>query len=85
MGDSVTFRAVATVGNDVWGGGAGGMLFHSADGGEHWSRVPVQANGRASSGDIVRIEFTDTHDGVITTTTGETWTTSDSGATWRCQ
>ncbi|HVP51205.1 MAG TPA: zf-HC2 domain-containing protein, partial [Terriglobales bacterium] len=58
VGDGVTFRAVATVGSDVWAGGSGGMLFHSADGGEHWSRVPMLADGRALSGDIVRIEFT---------------------------
>jgi photosystem II stability/assembly factor-like uncharacterized protein len=45
----------------------------------------VQANGRAPSGDIVRIEFTDARDGVVATSTGETWTTSDAGATWQRQ
>ncbi len=37
----VTFRAVATVGNDIWAGGDDGALFHSPDGGEHWNKVPV--------------------------------------------
>jgi photosystem II stability/assembly factor-like uncharacterized protein len=83
IADGVSFRAIATVGSDVWAGGAGGVLFHSADSGEHWSRVRVQANDRALSGDIVRIEFTDTADGVVSTSTGEAWTTSDAGATWR--
>jgi len=85
VGDGVTFRAVATVGNDVWAGGSGSALFHSADGGEHWSRVPVDANGRTLSGDVVRIEFADAQNGVLTGSTGETWTTSDAGATWRLQ
>jgi hypothetical protein len=83
VADSVSFRAVATLGNEVWAGGSSGALFHSTDGGEHWARVRVQANGRALSGDIVRIEFTDTADGVVVTSTGETWTTSDAGVTWQ--
>ncbi len=85
VAEGVTFRAVAVVVNDVWAGGSGGALFHSADGGEHWARVRIQANGRTPSGDIVRIEFTDARDGVVATSTGETWTTSDAGATWRSQ
>ena len=85
IADGVSFRAVASVGGEVWAGGSGGALFHSADGGEHWSRVRVQENGRGLSGDIVRIEFTDARIGVVTTSTGETWTTSDAGAAWRRQ
>ena len=85
VGDGVTFRAVATVGSDVWAGGSGGALFHSADGGEHWSQVLVQAKDRAPSGDVVRIEFADAQNGTVTTSSGEVWTTSDAGATWRLQ
>jgi hypothetical protein len=81
----VTFRAVTTLGSDVWAGGSNGILYHSADGGERWSRVRVQANGRALGGDIVRIEFADAQNGVVTTSTGESWVTSDAGATWRWQ
>jgi photosystem II stability/assembly factor-like uncharacterized protein len=83
VAEGVSFRAVATVGDEVWAGGSSGALFHSTDGGEHWARVRVQANGHALSGDIVRIEFTDTADGVVATSSGETWTTSDAGVTWR--
>ena len=79
----VRFRALATVGQDVWAGGSGGALYHSTDNGEHWLLVPVQTNGRALSGDILRIEFADPKNGVVTASTGETWTTSDGGATWR--
>jgi hypothetical protein len=83
VADGVAFRAVATVGNDVWAGGSGSVLFHSADGGEHWSRVRVQADSRALSGDIVRIDFADIQNGVVTTSTGEAWMTPNGGATWR--
>jgi len=47
--------------------------------------VHVQANDRTPSGDIVRIEFADAQNGVVTTSTGETWRTSDAGLTWRWQ
>lgn len=85
IGDGVTFRAVATVGSDVWAGGSGAALFHSADGGEHWSQVPIQVKGRAPSGDIIRIEFADAQNGTVATSTNEIWTTSDAGTTWRSQ
>ena len=81
--DGITFRAVAVVLSDVWAGGTGGELFHSADAGEHWSRVRVEANGRVLSGDIIRIDFSDAQNGVMTTSTGETWTTSNAGADWQ--
>jgi len=85
VADGVTFRAVATVGSEVWAGGSGAQLFHSADGGEHWSQLLVQAKDRAPSGDVVRIEFADAQNGTVTTSSGEVWTTSDAGATWRLQ
>ncbi len=85
VADGVTFRAVSVAGHDVWVGGSRGALFHSADGGEHWSQVRVQTNDRALSGDIVRIEFPDAANGVVSTSTGETWRTLDAGASWRPQ
>lgn len=85
VADGVTFRAVSVAGHDVWVGGSRGALFHSADGGEHWSQVRVQTNDRALSGDIVSIEFPDAANGVVSTSTGETWRTLDAGASWRPQ
>ena len=85
VAEGVTFRAVAVVMTDVWAGGSGGALFHSTDSGEHWARARVQVNDRTLSGDIVRIELADAQNLVVTTSTAETWTTSDAGATWRPQ
>ena len=33
---AITFRAVSAVGNQVWAGGSGATLYHSADGGTTW-------------------------------------------------
>ncbi len=74
---TVTFRAVAAEGNQVWAGGSGGVLYHSTDAGAHWSRTgPI-----GLTGDITRI---DTNPSTVTilTSTGERWATSDAGANW---
>ena len=77
----IRFRAVAAAGSEVWAGGEGGALYHSSDSGAHWSRVPLPAE--LASATIVRLEFTDAAHGTLATSGGETWATSDAGATWR--
>ena len=79
IAEGVSFRAVSAVGEQVWAGGSGGALYHSADNGEHWSPVAIPG----LSGNVVRIEFTDPARGTVTTSTGETWATSDGGQSWR--
>ncbi len=81
----VSFRAVAVVGNDVWAGGDGGALFHSVDGGEHWSRVVLSADGHAETSAVVSIGFVTVSQGSIATEAGTKWTTSDRGQTWNKQ
>lgn len=77
------FRTVTATGVDVWAGGSNGALFHSLDGGNHWSRVVPSFFAATLTGDIVGIEFTDLQHGKITTSSGEVWTTADDGATWQ--
>ncbi len=79
------FRAVAANGADVWAGGVNGVLYHSADAGNHWSRVLPIPGIAAVAGDIVAVEFSDPQHGKIATSTGETWTTGDGGRTWQKQ
>ena len=79
------FRAVAVAGSDVWAGGSRGTLYHSLDGGNHWTQVVPASAGVSLTGDIVGLEFSDAQDGKITTSTGEIWTTSDQGQTWQKQ
>jgi len=79
------FRAVAANGADVWAGGSASMLYHSSDGGNHWSRVLPSGNGSVLTGDIVSVEFPDLLHGKITTSAPEVWTTPDNGQTWQKQ
>jgi Photosynthesis system II assembly factor YCF48 len=78
----VTFRVVAAVGNNVWAGGNGGALFHSSDGGQHWSKVSVAAGSKIETGAIVSIRFLDTEHGTVISESGSRWATIDGGATW---
>ena len=77
----IKFRTVAAAGSEVWAGGEGGALYHSSDSGAHWTRASLPAE--LASATIVRVEFTDARHGRLTTSAGETWATSDSGATWQ--
>jgi photosystem II stability/assembly factor-like uncharacterized protein len=76
------FRAVSANGLEVWAGGSAGMLYHSADGGQQWTRVVPSASGVSLTGDVVGIAFADPQHGKIQTSTFELWTTTDAGQTW---
>jgi len=81
----IVFRAVASNGMEVWAGGSAGELYHSTDAGTRWSRVTPSSAGVTLTGDIIGIDFPDALHGTITTSTPETWTTSDDGVTWQKQ
>jgi hypothetical protein len=79
------FRAVAANGPDVWAGGTAAALYHSSDAGAHWARVIPAWQSATLSGDILSLEFADAQNGRISTSTGEVWTTADSGQSWKKQ
>jgi hypothetical protein len=81
----IFFRAVTAAGNEVWAGGSNAALFHSTDGGNHWTRVLPSSSGVVLTGDVVTVEFADPQRGTVTTSTPETWNTSDGGQTWQKQ
>jgi hypothetical protein len=81
----VIFHAVAVMGSDVWAGGNGGALFHSPDGGEHWSKVSLTANSNVETGAIVSIRFDDPQHGIVASDSGARWATTDGGVTWTAQ
>jgi hypothetical protein len=83
--EEVTFRAVATVGGNVWAGGNSGALFHSSDGGDHFNQVVLAANGQTERGAIVSIHFDTVQQGSVTTDASATWTTYDGGQSWSKQ
>ena len=79
------FRAVAANGPDVWAGGTAAALYHSLDAGAHWARVTPSSDSGTLSGDILSMEFPDAQNGRVSTSTGEVWTTTDSGQSWKKQ
>jgi photosystem II stability/assembly factor-like uncharacterized protein len=70
---------------EVWAGGSGSALYHTLDGGNRWVRVVPSAGGAILIGDILSIQFSDSHDGTVTTSNAEVWITPDAGQTWRKQ
>ncbi|MGA7928188.1 MAG: YCF48-related protein [Candidatus Sulfotelmatobacter sp.] len=81
------FRAVSVSSNaaEVWAGGSGGALYHTLDGGNGWARVVPSDAGILLTGDIIAIQFSDSHNGIVTTSNAEVWTTLDAGQTWHKQ
>jgi Photosynthesis system II assembly factor YCF48/Putative zinc-finger len=79
----VTFRVVFAMGSTIWAGGKAGALFHSNDGGRHWSAVPLPRSARAIAGDIMSIQFADAAHGKVISSKGQTWTTTDGGQHWQ--
>ena len=76
---------LSAAGAEVWAGGVSGILYHSSDGGESWTRVVPAAAGVTLTGDIITVEFTDQQNGKLTTSHPETWTTADAGQSWQKQ
>ncbi len=83
VADAAVFHALATVGPEVWVGGAAGLLCHSKDSGAHWIRITPVADGAALTGDITGISFDDPPHGKLTTANGENWITTDGGQSWQ--
>jgi hypothetical protein len=71
------------MGSNIWAGGKAGALFHSNDGGRHWSAVPLPRSARAIAGDIMSIQFADAAHGKVISSKGQTWTTTDGGQHWQ--
>lgn len=82
---SPLFRAVAANGAEVWVGGSGGVLYHSQDAGDHWTRIVPASAGSALTGDILSLEFPDPQHGKVSTSAAEIWITADDGQTWQKQ
>ncbi|HWO29026.1 MAG TPA: carboxypeptidase regulatory-like domain-containing protein, partial [Candidatus Acidoferrum sp.] len=82
---ALTFRAVTAAGSDVWAGGSGGALYHSADAGNNWAPIVPASAGTTLTGDILSIDFPDAQHGKVSTSTSEVWMTGDGGQSWQKQ
>jgi hypothetical protein len=77
------FRAVSANGLEVWAGGTGAALYHSSDGGNRWTRAAPTDSAATLTGDVIGIQFSDSQNGNVNTSTGERWITSNGGLSWR--
>jgi Putative zinc-finger len=72
----------AAGGNDIWAGGSGGNLFHSANGGITWSQVYPSAQQQTLSDDVTHIDIYSPSQLVLSTGNHQSWSTADGGKTW---
>jgi len=82
VASSARFRALSSVGAEVWVGGQSGALYHSSDSGQTWTRITPTANSQKLESDIVRVDFSDALNGAVITANSHSWTTSDGGQSW---
>jgi len=71
----------ATGGSEIWAGGKGGDLFHSANGGVTWNRVHPSAQEQTLSDDVIHIDLYSSQI-VVFTSNHQSWSTADGGKTW---
>jgi photosystem II stability/assembly factor-like uncharacterized protein len=83
VANGIKFRAIAALGNDVWTGGAGGALFHSADGGATWKQTDFSYGGTAVTETITAIQLFDRQRLTVTTASGTQWASEDGGLHWQ--
>jgi hypothetical protein len=69
-------------GSNVWAGGQSGTLFRSVDNGTTWTQVHPATKTESLAADIVVVEIRGPAEIVLTTNTGESWTTADGGNYW---
>jgi hypothetical protein len=69
-------------GSYVWAGGQAGTLFRSVDNGTTWTQVHPATKAESLAADIVVVEIRGPAEIVLTTNTGESWTTADGGKYW---
>jgi hypothetical protein len=81
----IRFRAIASLGNDVWAGGTGGTLFHSVDGGATWTGTTLNSGENAVTETIAGIQMRDVEHLTVTTDSGSKWVSEDGGRSWQKQ
>lgn len=69
-------------GSDIWAAGQAGTVFHSSDAGATWTELHPAVNDQHLTADVTAITLEKPGETVLTTSTGESWTTMDNGKTW---
>ena len=85
VADGAKLQSLAVVEKEIWTGGAVGLLYHSDDDGNRWTRVRPAIGDTVLEDDITRITVPSPQAVSLTTASGDLWTSSDGGKTWRKQ
>jgi Photosynthesis system II assembly factor YCF48 len=72
----------ATNDQEVWTGGQAGTIFHSSDGGTTWIQLQPSVKGQTLTSDVTHIELHGAGEITLSTSNGETWSSSDNGKEW---
>lgn len=83
LSPGLTFRVVISADGAVWAGGTDGALFHGANEGRSWHRVRVGSKDAPVSDAITAISAPNSKSVIVTTSTGEQWSSNDAGRTWK--
>ncbi len=85
VAEGAKLQSLAVVEREIWTGGAVGLLYHSDDAGNRWTRVRPAVGDTTLEDDITRITVPSPQHVNLTTSSGHLWTSSDGGKTWRKQ
>jgi len=85
VAQGVKFQSVSANGSDVWAGGSGGGLYHSADAGATWARVAITIDGNTLTETISAIQVHDSQHLTVITASGSAWVSEDGGLHWQKQ
>ena len=77
------FLCYAAGGNEIWVGGKGGDLFHSANGGVTWNQVHPSAQEQTLVDDVTHIDVYSPTVIVLFTSNHQSWSTADGGKSWQ--
>ncbi len=84
VNEATQLYALSATGSNVWVGGARGKLFHSVDGGVHWTAIVVTDEDTRLTGAVIGIDVRG-ESITLRTDSGTTWATDDGGAHWHRQ
>lgn len=77
----VRFTTVAALGNNVWAGANGGVVYVTNDNGRRWLRRQISVGGATVAEDVTAIQVLGAGSASVRTASA-TYTTTDGGATW---
>lgn len=75
------FYALSAAGSDIWAGGSGGRLFHSANDGANWKAVPITTGNTRVSQPIIHVESSGSTI-MVKTASGTAFVSNDAGKHW---